>query len=137
MTDRKREILQIAQELFKENGYEATSMRDIAKAAGLEAASLYSHFDSKDELLELTCFSIAEKFVNGIKEVNDIYFDAAQKLKMAVDTHVQILTSHPTSIWGSICVVKFYIFKRYIVQSYTIKSWQHTPSGGPTRRCTS
>lgn len=94
MTERKFEILQIAQNLFKENGYTATSIRDIAKAAGVEPASLYSHIQGKEELLDTTCFALAQKFIDGIKEVNDIYFDAAQKLQMAVDTHVQILTDN-------------------------------------------
>ncbi|MBO6514934.1 MAG: TetR family transcriptional regulator [Bacteroidia bacterium] len=94
MTERKQEILTIAQGLFKDNSYTATSIRDIAKAAGVEPASLYSHISGKEELLDMTCFRMADKFINGIAEVNDIYFDAAQKLKMAVNTHVEILTSN-------------------------------------------
>ena len=94
MTERKLAILQIAQRLFMEKGYTATSVRDIAKAAGVEAASLYSHINGKEELLDRTCFDMAEKFLTGIEEVNDIYFDAAQKLKMAIDTHVNILTNN-------------------------------------------
>jgi len=39
MTERKLEILTIAQGLFMTKGYPATSVRDIAKAAGVEAAS--------------------------------------------------------------------------------------------------
>lgn len=94
MTERKLEILQIAQDLFKLKGYAASSVRDIAKAANVEPASLYSHISGKEELLDMTCFNMAEKFLIGIQEVNDIYFDAAQKLKMAVDSHVQILTKN-------------------------------------------
>ena len=94
MTERKLEILTIAQGLFMTKGYPATSVRDIAKAAGVEAASLYSHINGKEELLDRTCFDLAEKFQDGIAEVNDIYFDAAQKLKMAIDTHVNILTNN-------------------------------------------
>lgn len=94
MTSRQIEILQIAQDLFREKGYSAASVRDIAKAAKVEPASLYSHMNSKEDLLDATCFDMAGKFLNSIQEVNDIYFDAAQKLKMAVDGHVKILTEH-------------------------------------------
>ena len=94
MTERKLEIVQLAQRLFKEKGYTATSVRDIAHASGVEPASLYSHINGKEDLLDATCFDMADKFINGIKEVNDIYFDAAQKLSMAVNTHVEILTSN-------------------------------------------
>jgi TetR/AcrR family transcriptional regulator, cholesterol catabolism regulator len=97
MTTRQIEILQIAQDLFKEKGYSAASIRDIAKAANVEPASLYSHIEGKEDLLEVTCFELAEKFLSAIHEVNDIYFDAAQKLKMAVTSHVQILTENPSA----------------------------------------
>ncbi|MCB9260922.1 MAG: TetR/AcrR family transcriptional regulator [Flavobacteriales bacterium] len=94
MTERKFEILQVSQQLFRENGYAATSVRDIAKAAGVEPASLYSHINGKEELLDQTCFEMANKFISAIAEVNDIYFDGAQKLKMAVDSHIEILTQN-------------------------------------------
>ena len=94
MTTRQIEILQLAQDLFKEKGYSAASVRDIAKAANVEPASLYSHISGKEDLLDATCFNMAEKFLAAVDEVNDIYFDAAQKLKMAVHNHVTILTEH-------------------------------------------
>lgn len=93
-TQRKEEILQVSQRLFREQGYASTSMRDIASALGMEPASLYSHIKSKEDLLAQTCFEMAEKFLLAIDEVNDIYFDAEQKVKMAVENHVEILTSN-------------------------------------------
>jgi AcrR family transcriptional regulator len=44
-------ILDIAAALFVEQGYEATSLRQIADAVGMKAGSLYYHFASKDDLL--------------------------------------------------------------------------------------
>ncbi len=93
-TQRKEEILAVSQRLFREQGYDSTSMRDIAGALGMEPASLYSHIKSKEDLLSQTCFDMAEKFLLAIDEVNDIYFDAEQKVKMAVANHVDILTSN-------------------------------------------
>lgn len=46
-------LLEIAASLFRERGYAATTMRGIAQAAGMQAASLYYHFESKDEILDL------------------------------------------------------------------------------------
>ena len=37
--------------LFKDRGYHGTSVRDLARAVGLEAASLYNHFPSKQDIL--------------------------------------------------------------------------------------
>jgi AcrR family transcriptional regulator len=41
-----------AVELFMENGYHATSMRQIAEHAGLALGGIYNHFSSKDEIFE-------------------------------------------------------------------------------------
>jgi AcrR family transcriptional regulator len=90
---RKDQIIQTAAKLFREKGYEAASMRDIASELGIEAASLYSHIKSKDEILETICFRAADEFLSAIADVNDIYFDAEQKLRMAIKNHVRIITS--------------------------------------------
>ena len=46
------EILNVALELFSVNGYEATSISQLADAVGIRKASLYSHFASKQEILD-------------------------------------------------------------------------------------
>lgn len=89
---RKEQIIQTAAGLFKEKSYEAASMRDIASALGIEAASLYSHIKSKEEILETICFRMADEFLKAIDEVNDIYFNAEEKLRMAVKNHIGIIT---------------------------------------------
>ncbi|MDA8886348.1 TetR/AcrR family transcriptional regulator [Bacteroidia bacterium] len=94
MTERKREILALSQSVLKEKGYAATSVRDIAKSLDMEPASLYSHFKSKEDILKITCFEMADKFELAVKEVNDIYFNAEEKLRMAIKLHVEILTQN-------------------------------------------
>ena len=52
-SDQTREqILAAAARLFREQGYNAATLRKIAKAAGMEAGSIYYHFGSKDEILD-------------------------------------------------------------------------------------
>lgn len=93
-TERKREILSKSLELFKEKGYASTSVRDIAKALSIEPASLYSHITTKEDILKISCFEMAERFATAIDEVNDIYFNAEERLRMAIKFHVDILTSN-------------------------------------------
>ncbi len=69
-------------------------MRDIARTLGIEAASLYSHIKSKDEILELICFRTADELIKAIDEVNDLYFNAEEKLSMAIKNHVKIITEN-------------------------------------------
>jgi AcrR family transcriptional regulator len=47
----RQRIIAAAETLFSVRGFERTSMRDIASEAGMQAASMYYHFPSKDELL--------------------------------------------------------------------------------------
>ena len=47
---RKKEIIKVASQLFKDKGYNAVSMRDIALALGIKAASLYNHIEGKKNL---------------------------------------------------------------------------------------
>jgi AcrR family transcriptional regulator len=92
--NRKDRIIKTAAALFKQKGFESSSMREIAKAEGIEAASLYSHINSKEELLESICFDMADKFIKSIDEVNDLYFNAEEKLFMAIKNHVKIITDN-------------------------------------------
>ncbi|MET8474666.1 TetR/AcrR family transcriptional regulator [Streptomyces sp. NPDC006422] len=50
--ERRRELLATAAEVFAAHGYDATTVRRIADAAGMLAGSLYYHFDSKDSIVE-------------------------------------------------------------------------------------
>lgn len=47
---RKEEIKQAALTLFANNGFEGTSLADIAGVVGLKKQSIYSHFKDKDDL---------------------------------------------------------------------------------------
>lgn len=58
----KRRILDEALKLFAVNGYEATSIEQITNAVGIKKASLYSHFKSKKEILDLLVDEIKEQY---------------------------------------------------------------------------
>ncbi|MET8741094.1 TetR/AcrR family transcriptional regulator [Streptomyces sp. NPDC004728] len=50
--ERRRELLATAAEVFAAQGYNATTVRKVADAAGMLAGSLYYHFDSKESMLD-------------------------------------------------------------------------------------
>src|SRR3954447_690903 len=49
--DTRAEIRQVAMELFTKQGYEATSLREIAERLGVTKAALYYHFPSKEDIV--------------------------------------------------------------------------------------
>ena len=90
--NRKEQITETAAKLFRKNGYIGTTMRDLAAELGIEAASIYHHVKSKEELLETICFDMANKFILNAKEINDIYFNAEEKLRLAIKLHIETIT---------------------------------------------
>lgn len=83
-----------ARNLFRERGYSATSMRDIASTVGIEVASLYNHIDSKESMLQQICFTMAEKFLAIIDEVKPLKNNPEAQLRKAIQRHVAVITSH-------------------------------------------
>ena len=87
---RKDEIIKTAARLFKEKGYSAVTMRDLATALGIKAASLYNHIISKQEILKVIIISLAEEFTREMSFIKTSDFTAIKKLKMIVELHVDI-----------------------------------------------
>jgi AcrR family transcriptional regulator len=82
-SERRDEILAIAADLFAERGFNATTVREIADAAGILSGSLYHHFDSKESMVE----DLLRSFMNEVtsayrKEVasNDDPVDVLRRL---------------------------------------------------------
>lgn len=87
---RKEEIIKTAAKLFKEKGYSAVTMRDLATAMGIKAASLYNHITSKQDILKAIIISLAESFTHGMDVVKNSDKDPIEKLRMIVTLHVDI-----------------------------------------------
>ena len=58
----KQEILEASLELFSVQGYEATSISQIANAVGIRKASLYSHFENKQAILDALVKEVLEQY---------------------------------------------------------------------------
>ena len=58
----KQEILESALELFSVQGFEATSISQIASAVGIRKASLYSHFENKQAILDELVRVVLEQY---------------------------------------------------------------------------
>lgn len=89
-SDRKTEIITIAAQLFKEKGYSAVTMRDIAQAMNIKAASLYNHIKSKQEILMLIIIEIAEEFTNTILQIVNSDETTIRKLEKVIQLHIDI-----------------------------------------------
>lgn len=88
---RKEQVIRKAAELFREKGYAASSMRDLAQKLGIEAASLYSHIKSKEEILQNLCFDMAGEFIKSLNVVESKSLTATEKLTQGITGHIQVM----------------------------------------------
>ena len=93
-TSRKEEIVTIASQLFKEKGYNAVSMRDIAQAMGIKAASLYNHINGKQEILSTLILKVAYEFTNGMNNVIAQEISPIQKIQQIIELHIDITVNY-------------------------------------------
>lgn len=84
-------ILEKASGLFREKGFVATSMRDLADLVGMEAASLYNHIQSKAEILQIIIFRIADKCSLHLDNLEKEELNSLQKIETLIRFHVQMM----------------------------------------------
>lgn len=77
--------------MFREKGFPATSMRDLAEAVGIEAASLYNHIQSKSEILQEIIFRIANEINVHLESLDHGELDSLKKIESIIRFHVQMI----------------------------------------------
>ena len=90
----KQEILDAALELFSVQGFEATSIAQIVGTVGIRKASLYSHFENKQAILDALIKEVLEQYAEhsifAMVDWNDPAF-TKDKLDMTPDAAVQMI----------------------------------------------
>ncbi len=86
---KKELILRKAAIMFREKGFAATSMRDLAESVGIEAASLYNHIRSKNEILEAICFDVANRFNLNMEALDAGQQKSIIKVESLLRFHIQ------------------------------------------------
>src|SRR5229473_5837535 len=88
---KKEVIIEKASRLFREKGFGAASMRDLAEHVGVEAASLYNHIQSKSEILQAICFKVANDFLSHLEAVQASPEPALKKLELIIRFHIRMM----------------------------------------------
>jgi AcrR family transcriptional regulator len=89
--DKQAEIFAAALRLFQAKGYHGASMQDLADAVGMQKASLYYYFRSKEELLVRVCERGTGAFTQELNEIVASDLSAAEKLRRAIACHLVAL----------------------------------------------
>ena len=95
---KKEAILVAAAKLFRDRGYQATSMRDLAEAVDLKASSLYNHIGSKEEILSDICMQNADRFSAEMGNIVQTTNSPIDKIKALINLHIEMAITDYTSI---------------------------------------
>src|ERR1700676_5647925 len=90
-SSKKDIIVEKAAALFREKGFGAASMRDLAENVGVEAASLYNHIQSKSEILQAICFKVANDFLSHLEAVQSSPEPILKKLELIIRFHIRMM----------------------------------------------
>lgn len=91
---RREVIVEKAAHLFKEKGFKASSMRELADSVGVEAASLYNHISSKNEMLSVICYDVANRYMQKIDEIEAQPISVIEKIEALLRFHIQGMLTH-------------------------------------------
>ena len=91
----QQSVLRVAIELFNRQGYDATSMGDLARELGLTKSAIYHHVPSKEHLLESALDEALDALTASLDEVAATTgLDAGERLRAAVRGSVVVLVEH-------------------------------------------
>ena len=96
ITDKKQHIIDHAMKLFAEKGFEATSIRDLAKTADVNIAMINYYFGSKEKLIETIVEKKASYMKDRIEELEaNKTISEIDKVHVLIDDYVERLLSNP------------------------------------------
>ena len=93
---RERVLLEAAR-LFRHHGYSATTLREVADAAGIKAGSIYYHFESKEQILGEVMDKGIQVVAAAVRERVDALPESAtarQRIAAAIEGHLWGLLHH-------------------------------------------
>lgn len=120
-SDKKNELIMIAEKLFVEKGYEETSVDDILKVSGLSKGGFYHYFKSKDEVLTESINNIIDKLLEQLEPiVDDKNLNALQKLKLFLKMKSEFQNSNREYAKYLSMLIKsdFTLFKYYVTVAH-------------------
>ena len=120
---RQKQILDVATEVFSENGYSRTDIDEIANLAGLGKGTVYRYFKSKKNLF----LSVVDR---GIGNLKDLVLEAMakekeplDKVKKAIETYLQFFGEHSNLI--GILIHEQSEFQKRIQKRYFAHYYEH------------
>jgi TetR/AcrR family transcriptional regulator, cholesterol catabolism regulator len=97
-SERRTELLTLAAEMFAERGFRATTVRDIADAAGILSGSLYHHFDSKESMVDEILRGFLDELFDRYREIVAAGGDPRDMLDAVVVASFESIDRHHAEV---------------------------------------
>lgn len=94
MNEKQHEILNAAEKLFEEKGFDGTSVRDIAKSADVNVAMISYYFGSKEKLLETLFETRLANFKINEESIFDEKLSAFESLEQLISIYVKTMNQN-------------------------------------------
>jgi len=94
----RQKIKDVAIALFNQDGFGGASMRDIATKAGIEAASIYNHYSSKQDLLHNICSETLKSLTQSLQEAVGRQKTAAAQLEAFIDQYAKFQSDNAAAM---------------------------------------
>src|SRR5215831_15299906 len=95
MTDKREQLLETAEKLFGEKGFEGTSMRMLAHRAGMNVAMVSYYFGSKEKMFEEMVRRRTARNYAAIEQAEREGKNPVEKMEMILDAIVTNIFNHP------------------------------------------
>ncbi|TCO34530.1 TetR family transcriptional regulator [Kribbella steppae] len=137
--DTKTEIHRAAVELFSSQGYEKTSLREIAEQVGITKASLYYHYSSKQDLLRAIVGTFLDDISRVLSQVDELPWSPETERELLgayVDVVIEHRSTGPTLLRDIAAVLAAFgdDLDRLIAQSRRFQLWLAGPDPSPADR---
>ena len=93
-----KELLNAAVRLFRQRGYHATSMQDLAEAVGIQRGSLYHYIDGKEDLLWEIMDRTMTQLFGAVEPAARSAAPAGERLTRAVAAHLKVAAALPDEL---------------------------------------
>lgn len=104
-TPRREEILEVAADLFAEQGYDAVSLADIAQAVGLSKATLYHYFDRKEAILGTIVVTTIRDLNAAVDAAIADVAEPGARLTVFLEAQAGFFEAHQT--WFKVLLTRF------------------------------
>ncbi len=91
---RRKQILDTAVHLFRTVGYESASLRDLAATVGINKATIYHYFNSKEEILFTILDELGESLLQGLNDARRRHTDPLEGLEAMICFQIGYLEGH-------------------------------------------